>query len=72
MDSLIEIDKEFDEVKQRRRDAIIKAFDGRTQQHIAKNTMIDPTKLNKWISGLSNLEDEELSSLEKYLGVDFK
>lgn len=72
MDSLIKIDKQFDEVKKKRREAIINAFDGRTQQFIAKQTGIDATKLNKWVSGLSNLENDELTSLEKYLGVDFK
>lgn len=69
---LIKIDKQFDDLKKKRRDAIIAAFDGRTQQHIARATEIDATKLNKWVSGLANLEDVELSNLESYLGVDFK
>lgn len=72
MESLISVDQEFEEVKKRRREAIIKAFDGRTQQFLAKQLSIDATKLNKWISGLGGLEESEIKSLEDYLGVDFK
>lgn len=72
MDSLIKIDKQYEDVKERRKGAILKAFDGRTQQHIAAKTGIDFTKLNKWINGLGSLEDNELAKLENALGVDFK
>lgn len=72
MDSLIKIDKQYEDVKERRKEAILKAFDGRTQQHVAAKTGIDFTKLNRWINGLGGLEDDELSKIETVLGVDFK
>jgi len=72
MDSLLKIDTQFEDVKTRRKQAILKTFDGRTQQDISKKTGIDFTKLNKWINGLGSLEDTELTKLENVLGVDFK
>lgn len=72
MDSLIKIDTQFEDVKTKRKHAILKTFDGRTQQDISKKTGIDFTKLNKWINGLGSLEDAELTKLENILGVDFK
>jgi len=72
MDSLIKIDGQYAAVRIKRKEAIIKTFDGRTQQDISGKTGIDFTKLNRWINGLGNLEDDELSELEKVLGVDFK
>lgn len=72
MDSLIKIDTQFEDVKTKRKQAILKTFDGRTQQDISKKTGIDFTKLNKWINGLGSLEDYELTKLENVLGVDFK
>lgn len=72
MDSLIKIDAQFEDARARRKSAIIKAFDGRTQQSISAKTGIEFTKLNKWINGLCLLEDSELTKLEKVTGVDFK
>lgn len=72
MDSLIKIDTQFEDVKAKRKQAILKAFDGRTQQNISGKTGIDFTKLNKWINGLGSLEDAELSKLEIILGVEIK
>ena len=72
MDSLVNFDSQLEDLKNRRKEAIIKAFEGRTQQYVAKNTNIDATKLNKWISGIGNLEETEVTELEKFLGVDLK
>jgi len=72
MDNLISIDNNFEEAKTKRKEAILVSFDGRTQQFVAEKTGIDAFKLNKWINGLSGLEEEEIKSLETYLGVDFK
>lgn len=70
MDSLVKIDTQFGDVKAKRKQAILKAFDGRTQQSICGKTGIDFTKLNRWINGTGNLEDVELTKLENVLGVD--
>lgn len=72
MDSLVKIDKQYTNVKECRREAILKAFDGRTQQWVSGKTGIEFTKLNKWINGMGGLKDSELAKLEKVLGVDFK
>lgn len=72
MDSLLKIDTLFEDAKAKRKEAILKAFDGRTQQSICGKTGIDFTKLNRWINGIGGLEDSELTKLEKVLGVDFK
>lgn len=72
MESLIKLDNQFEAARERRKDAIILAFDGRTQQSIAAKSGIDATKLNKWINGIGGLEEEEIKSLEKFLGVDLK
>lgn len=72
MDSLLKVETQFEDAKAKRKEAILKAFDGRTQQNISGKTGIDFTKLNKWINGLGSLEDSELTKLEKILGVDFK
>lgn len=72
MDSLVKIDSQYTDIKGKRKEAILKAFDGRTQQSISGKTGIDFTKLNRWINGVGSLEDTELSQLEKFLGVDFK
>ena len=72
MDSLIEVNEQFEAAKVKRKEAIINAFDGRTQQHISKQTGIDHVKLNKWVSGIGILDEADIETLEKYLGVDFK
>jgi hypothetical protein len=72
MDSLVKLETQFDDIKTRRKEAILKAFDGRTQQNISDRTGIEFSKLNKWINGLGSLEDIELTKLEKLLGADFK
>ncbi len=72
MDSLLKIETQFDDMRTKRKEAILKAFDGRTQQNISNRTGIDFSKLNKWINGLGSLEEAELTKLENVLGVDFK
>ena len=72
MDSLVKLDTQFEDAKAKRKRAILKAFDGRTQQSICAKTGIDFTKLNRWINGTGSLEDAELSKLETVLEVDFK
>ena len=72
MDTLIDATNDFEQAKIRRKEAIIKSFDGRTQQFVAEKSGIDSFKLNRWINGLGGLEDKEIESLASYLGVDFK
>lgn len=70
MDSILKAEAQLGEARARRKKVILRAFDGRTQQNISGKTGIDFIKLNKWINGLGNLEDRELTKLENVLGVD--
>ena len=72
MDSLVKLEDQFGALRKKRRDAIIQAFDGRTQSFISDKTGIDAIKLNKWISGGGSLSDAEIEKLEQYLEVNFK
>lgn len=71
MNSLVNIDSELETLRNKRKDAIIRAFDGRTQQHISEKTNIHIVKLNKWINGTGNLESTELRKLNDFLGTSF-
>lgn len=66
------LDNKANEIKEKRKELIITSFGGRPQSYISKQTGIEPVKLNKWVNNSGSLEDSELESLSKYLGVDFK
>lgn len=72
MDSIVEINTQITEARKRRKQLILLAMDGRTQKSIADKTDIDEPRLSKWINGLGELENTELTKLENILGVDFK
>lgn len=72
MTSFSVIDNKVNEIKEKRKELIINSFSGRPQSYISKQTGIDQVKLNKWVNNSGNLEDFELESLSKFLGVDFK
>lgn len=72
MDSVVEIDGQIKEARERRRQLILLAMDGRTQKYIADKTGIDEPRLSKWINGLGGLEKTEVQKITKVLGVDFK
>ena len=72
MNTLSDINDNFKEVKEQRRKAIVACFDGRTQRFLSEKTGIDETKLSKWVNGISELEETEVTLLETFLGVEFK
>lgn len=69
---LTKVNNQFEAAREKRKEAIIMAFDGRTQQFICEKTGVDAVKFNRWINGFGGLEDTDITKLEKYLGVDFK
>lgn len=71
MDSFAGIDNEIKEARERRKQLILVAMDGRTQKFIADKTGIDEPRLSKWINGLGGLEETEVKKITKVLGVDF-
>lgn len=66
------IDNNVTEAVKKRKELIISFFEGRPQSYIAKQTGVDQTKLNKWVNSSGTLEENELKSLNDYLGTDFK
>jgi len=72
MESIAEIDKEIQEAKEKRKQLILTAMDGRTQKFIADKAGIDEPRLSQWINGLRILEPHELQRITDILGVDFK
>lgn len=72
MDSIVDIDDRIRKAKDKRKQLILAAMDGRTQKFIATKTGIDEPRLSKWINGFGLLEDNELDKLKQTLGVDFK
>lgn len=71
MNSLSDIEKQLAEAKEKRRNLILEAMDGRTQRSISEKTGINETKISKWINGIGELSAYELHQLSKYLGVEF-
>lgn len=69
---LSKIEKEIKSAKDKRKELIVSAFDGRTQRYISEKTGIEETKISKWINGAGEISDEEISLIEKMLGVEFK
>jgi len=72
MESIAEIDREIQGAKEKRKQLILIAMDGRTQKFIADKTGIDEPRLSQWINGLRILESNELQRITDILGVDFK
>lgn len=72
MDSVIEIDSQIKEARDRRKQLILLAMDGRTQKSIADKTGIDEPRISKWINGLGGLKTDEVEKITNVLGVDFK
>lgn len=72
MTSLSKIEKEIKTAKDKRRDIIVSAFDGRTQRSISERTGIEETKISKWINGVGELTETEIAAIENLTGVEFK
>lgn len=72
MNSLSKIEDTFQSAKIKRKEFIVASFDGRTQKFLAEKTGIDEIKLSRWVNGTADLEETEMASLEKVLGVEYK
>lgn len=72
MQSFTEVEAEIEAAKNKRKQLILEAMDGRTQKSISDKTGIDQTKLSKWINGFASLEEKEIKLLQDALGTDFK
>lgn len=72
METLKQLEKQFEEIKAKRKEAILAAFDGRTQNNIANKAGIAFVKVNRWINGFGGLEEEEINRIGKLIGVSFR
>lgn len=72
MESVVDIDTQIKEARERRKQLILLAMDGRTQKYIADKTGIDEPRLSKWINGLGGLETKEVKKITSVLGVNFQ
>lgn len=71
MDSFTEIQNQIEEAKEKRRELILLAMDGRTQRYVAEKSGVEETRLSKWINGFGNLENDELKKINHTLGTNF-
>jgi DNA-binding transcriptional regulator YdaS (Cro superfamily) len=71
METLAQIESVLKEAKQKKRELILKAIDGRTQRAVALRTGIEETKLSRWINGDIELDAKELSSFNKQYKTNF-
>lgn len=71
METLAEIESVLKEAKEKKRELILKAIDGRTQRAVSKQTGIEETKLSRWINGEIELEAKELASFNKQYRTNF-
>ena len=72
MNTLSKIDDTFQEAKAKRKEAIVASVEGRTQRFLSEKTGIAETRLSKWVNGIAELEEEEITTFEKLLGVEYK
>lgn len=71
MQSFVDIDNTIKMAKERRKELILNAMDGRSQRYVAEKVLIDETKFSRWINSEATLEQDELKRISDYLGTNF-
>lgn len=72
METYGKVAAELKSIKNKRKKLIEDALDGRTQEWLSSKIDINKTRLSHCINGLMEFTQEELDSINKFLGTDFK